>query len=332
MRRTLLRLAPILHLTRVTTAFAAVANVWFVILWTRASGGAFEPGTPALRSIPLWLALAGGAVNALGLFAYAAALNDVLDHRRDKTLHPDRPLPSGRLSVEGAIALVVGTFMAAVVGAGVLGVPAVMLTVVVAGAVLFFHAAGKFVPAIGLVVLGLIYAGQMVTPNLSLRFVWPVWLVMTHALLVGAAVHVLSRKVPALSRRAVLTAVLGWAFWTGVMLYAGWRRSGADGSERELWPAWVSGWAAVPPLVLATVFVVLAWRRVRVHGPGPRAAEKIARYGALWLSLYACGWTLGQGYGRELAILGVLTATGFAGMTVLREVYALLEHPTRYRR
>ncbi len=26
------RLAPILHLTRVTTAFAAIANAWFVIL------------------------------------------------------------------------------------------------------------------------------------------------------------------------------------------------------------------------------------------------------------------------------------------------------------
>jgi hypothetical protein len=328
MRRMLLRLAPVLHLTRVTTAFAAVANVWFVILWTRASGE-HEGAPAALRDTAAWVLLLGGAVNALGLFAYGAAMNDLLDIRRDRMFHPERPLPSGGISIDWAIALVVGTLMSAVLGASVLGMGAVLLTLVVGAAVFFYNAVGKFVPAIGLVLLGLIYAGQMVVPNLRLVFVWPVWLVMTHSLLVGGLSHVLGRKVPGVSRRATVVAVMGWAFWTAAMLYAGWWRASGDGG---LWPEWVMGRAAIWPAVLAALFVAMAWRKVRVHGAGPRAAEKVARYGALWLALYACAWLGGQGYWNEGMILGALTLAGFLGMTVLRELYGVLERPLGYRR
>src|SRR5262245_43319137 len=235
MRRTLLRLAPVLHPTRVTTAFAAVANAWFIILWTRASYPK-ELGPDALTDRPLWLLLVAGAVNALGLFTYGAALNDLLDLRRDRTLHPERPLPTGAISLEWAVGVVVGTFMTAVVGASMLGMEAVLLTVLIASAILFFHGAGKFIPALGLVLLGLIYAGHMVVPNLHISFVWPVWLVMTHSLAVGGVTHVIGRKVPSVSRRATVAAVTGWAFWSAVMLSSGWWRAHGHGG---LWPVWV---------------------------------------------------------------------------------------------
>ncbi|MBC7835616.1 MAG: UbiA family prenyltransferase [Phycisphaerales bacterium] len=334
MRRTLAKLAPILHLTRVTTAFAAIANVWFVVLWTQAS--AKEIGTPAMSDHPTWILLLGGAANALGLFAFAAALNDVLDLRRDRTLNPERPIASGRITLDAAVSLVVGTLMVAVLGAAVLGVQAVLLTLLVGGAILFFNAAGKFVPAVGLVALGLIYAGQMVVPNPQLVFVWPVWLVMTHSLAVAAVVHILKRKVPTLSRRAMGFAVFGWLFWTVIILVSGWARSRGEGG---LWPGWVSPWSALGPALLAAVFVLMSYRKVRLYGPGPRAANKIARYGALWLALYACAWLIGQSiwaeegsYARAAWILTALSAAGFIGMTVLREAYALLEHPLGYRR
>jgi 4-hydroxybenzoate polyprenyltransferase len=341
MRRAMLRLAPILQLTRVTTAFASVANVWFVILWTRAAATPpgldpadaaavtappLEPGTEALRTLPLWALLLGGAVNALGLFAYAAALNDVLDFRRDRALHPDRPLPSGRLTIGSAITLVVCTFIAAVLGAAVLGIGSVVLTLLIAGAILFFNGAGRFVPAVGLIVLGLIYAGQMVTPNLNLRFVWPVWLVMTHSLLVATAAHIYGRKVPLISRRAAATAVAGWAFWSAVMFFFAYRRSGT------LWPEWVSPSAALGPAVLAGLFALWAWQKVRTHGRSARAAEKVSRYGALWLALYACAWMFGQGYTSGGFILTALTVVGFVGMTTLREIYNLIQNPLGYRR
>lgn len=430
MRSWIARIIPALRLARVSVAFAAVANVWFVILWTRASAN--EPGTAALKpdssgflggslsqgsTWELVILLASSAANALGLFAFATTFNDLLDWRRDRSTNPDRPIPAGRLSVDQAATLVAASFGVAVLGATVLGMPSVLLTIVVGGAILFFNALGKYVPAVGLVVLGLIYAGQMVVPNLGLRFVWPVWLVMTHALAVGAIVHVVGRKTPTVSARAAITACAGWLFWTLVILGVGYWRSApampvspagtsaraasavgatasdrsadraraaepesganstgstplpenaesprADGTPREprdatrggesasaaptpptpplpkadlrrsLWPAWVDPWAALWLFLLVLAFAMLVLRRIRSLGMNQRSGEKIARYGALWLAFYACAWCASQKFWTEASILAVLAGVGLLGMTLLREVIALIEHPVGYRR
>jgi hypothetical protein len=218
-----------------------------------------------------------------------------------------------------------------VLGATPLGITSVLLTLTVAGAILFFNAAGKYVPGVGLVVLGLIYAGQMVIPNLHLRFVVPVWLVMTHALVVASWVHVLGRKAPGISARATLFAIVGWTFWSGVMFFFGWNRNrGSD--DMLLWPGWVSWTTAIAPTLLAAVFALLVWRRVQLLGRGPRVAEKIARYGALWLSLYGAAWLFGQGLTLGGWILTALAIVGLLGMTVIREAVALIEQPLGYRR
>ncbi|QKK08773.1 MAG: UbiA family prenyltransferase [Planctomycetota bacterium] len=194
MERFLGRISPILYLTRVTTAFAAVANVWFVILWS--SRVAEEAPTPHLDDKPMWALLLGGAASALGLYSYGTCLNDLLDVRRDRALRPERPLASGQLSIETAAVTVALTLIIAVLGATVFGTASVLLTLALAFGILFFNTAARFVPAVGLVVLGLLYAGHILVPNPGLRFMWPVWLVMTHALIVAAATHVLARKVP----------------------------------------------------------------------------------------------------------------------------------------
>lgn len=332
MRRFLVRLAPALRLTRVTTGFAAVSNVWFVVLWTRGSvedGARLEGGAELLWSLPVWLLLCGATLNALGLFGFAAALNDVLDQRRDEAFGRDRPIASGRISVERAVALVALTFMCAVLGATLLGTEAVLLTVLVSGAALFFNGVGKFVPAVGAVVLGLMYAGQMVVPNIHLKFVWPVWLVMTHSLGVALLTHWLGRRVPVLSRRAVIFSVLGWLFWTGVMATSAWVRGQDAGG---LWPAWVNGWAWLLPGLLALGYAFYVWRRVTSLGRGTRSAEKVARYGALWLSFYSCAWLIGQGLWAYAGVLGTLALAGWLGMTVVREVFAAFDEPMEYRR
>lgn len=325
MRQWLEQIAPVLHLTRVTTAFAAVANVWLVLLWSRAH--AEEDALALLRDRPLWLLLAGGAAAAVGLYAYGACLNDFLDIHRDRALRPTRPLASGRASTQTAVVAVVSTLMLSVLGATVFGNGAVVATVGLAGAILLFHAAGKFVPAIGLVLLSVIYAGHMLVPNLWVRFLPPVWLVMTHAMAVAGLTHWLGRKAPPMSRRALVFAIGGWVVCTVVLVAIGWQRQGGT-----LWPAWVPTSVLLMPGALVVMFVVLVIRRIRTFGPGPRAAEKIERYGSLWLALYACAWLLGAGKIPESLIMMGLAAAGFAGMTVLREVYALAEHPLGYRR
>ena len=321
----LTRLSPILHLTRITTAFAVIGNVWFVILWTRVSPQESQRAASELLERPLWFVLGGGTIYALGLFMYGMALNDTLDLRRDRALHPERPLPSGRVTVDTAARLVALTLMLSVLGATTLGTTAVLVGLLTAGAILFYNAGAKYVPSIGLVALGLIYAAHMVAVNMKLIFVWPVWLVMTHALLLGAVTHRLGRKRPRLSGAMLIAAAIGWAFWSGVLLWTGQRRGG-------WWPDWVHPEAAIGPAVLALAFVVFAITKARRAGSGPRAAEKLHRYGMLWLTMYATAWLLGQGAMTEAMILGALTIVGFLGMTVLREVYGLLENPVGYRR
>lgn len=327
MRRLLQRIAPALHLTRVTMAFAVISNTWFVILWTRANPE--NEGRPAvLLEQPLWLLLLAAAMVGVGLFAFGVALNDILDLRRDRLLRPERPLASGQMRLDQAVPLVVATMILAVLGATAFGTRAVLMTIALQAAILVFNAAGKFIPAIGLVFLGLIYGGHMLIPNLHLRFLWPVWLVMTHALVVAAVTHRMANKVPKLSKRAIAAAAVGWLFWSGVLLYRQWKHTDGLG----VWPGWVPITALAWPGALAVLFVLTSWRRVLRYGSGPRAAEKIDRYGALWLSFYGCAWLFGTNHMQAaLAMLG-LAAASVAGMTILRETYGLLEQPLGYRR
>lgn len=324
MRQLLLRIAPVLHLTRLTTAFAAVGNIWFVILWTDAHPP-FEKAADS-TSNPLWVMLGGGAVVGVCLYAFAAALNDTLDIRRDRVLHPLRPLASGRLNIDAAVGLVVVSLLGAILGATAIGTSAVLMTLLTAGACLVYHGMAKFFPAVGLVALSLIYGAHMLIGNVELVFVWPVWLVMTHAMLVGATTHRLEERRPALSTASVVSATLGWTFWSAVLLYVGTRHG------RGVWPDYVSPWSAVGPGVLAALFVVVARRKAARAVSARQAADKITRYGALWLTLYGVAWLVGQGKWTSAAILGGLAAVGFLGMTVLREAYAMLEHPLAYRR
>ncbi len=327
MRVVLRRLLPLLHLTRITTAFAAISNVWFVILWTREAGPELEPGTAAIWSTDLSLTslLATSAVAAGGLFVYGMALNDVLDVQHDRAFAPRRPLPSGQLRMVWAVCLVITALMTALLGAIVLGTSALLLCMLTAGAILFFNAAGKFIPAVGLVSLGLIYAAHMMIPNFQLHFVWPVWTVMTHALVVGAWTYSLAEKRPLMSRRGVVAMIFGWAVWSCVLFTAAYRRGG-------IWPDWVEPAAAIGPAVLALLFVWYAMRKVRKTPSRTRAAEKLVRYGALWLALYDTAWLFGQGYWKPAAVLGIVALVGFIGMTVVRELLSLIDQPLEYRR
>lgn len=330
MRRVLARISPVLRVTRVTAAFAAVSNTWFVVLWTRQAAGE-HPGP--LRDASLWVLLLGATGSAVGLFAFGACLNDVLDVRRDRQFKPDRPLASGTLAMEAAAWIVAMTLIVAVLGATPFGVSGVVLTLMVATAILAFNGAGKFVPGIGIVLLGLIYAGQMLVPHPDMVFLIPVWLVMTHTLIVAGLAHAAARKVPRITPRALLAAVAGWAFWSLVLLGLGWWRSATPHGTgaRSVWPAWLDIGAALWPAGLWVLFLVLMLRKMRTIGNGPRASDKVWRYGSLWLPLYGCGWMIGAGHHGAAIILGALALAGVLGMTVLRELYGLLEQPVGFR-
>lgn len=317
------RLTPVLQLARVTTAFGSVANIWFVILWVRAIPREEPP--PPLATHPLWLLLAGGALYAGAMHAFGVALNDILDLRRDRALRPSRPIASGRLHVQRAVLIVAATLLVGVLGATTFGTLGVVVCLVSAVGILAYNAAAKFIPAAGFVALALLYSVHMATPDIAIRLLWPLWLVMTHCLVVSSVTHALARKVPRLSSRGAVGVGLAWALITAAVARAMIARGG-------LWPDWVDPLAGVIPGVLCLGFVAYAGHKVLILGPGQRSAEKVAKYGALWLSLYAPGWLLGQGAWTEAGILGALALTGLLGMTVLRELYTLLQRPLGYRR
>lgn len=327
-RTVLTRISPVLRLTRVTSGFAAIGNVWFVILWTRLH--AEESWNSTILEEPLWLLLLGGCLAAVGLYAFGASLNDLVDLRRDRVLRPERPLAAGRLTPTLATAVVAGTMVMAVLGATIFGTAAVVLTLGLAVAILAYTLAARFVPGIGLVLLGLVYAGHMLVPNLGLKFLWPVWGVMTHALLVAAVSHVIGRKIPVLSRRAAIACVAGWAFWSILMLW--W---GTAANEGEIWPAWVPVTSLLWIAGIGVAFGLFIAYRLSQPGTPERHADRVVRYGTLWLPLYGAGWMFGQridGSVQAGAMLLGIALISLLGMTVLRELYGLSEQPIGYRR
>lgn len=328
MRTLLSSVSPVLRLTRITSGFAAIGNVWFVVLWSRVNGE--ETGSMTVRQEPLWLLLLGGAAAAVGLYAFGAALNDLVDLRRDRLLKPERPMAAGRVTPAIGIAIVACAMVAALLGSTVFGTAAVVLTLLLSIAVLVYTLAARFIPGVGLVVLGLVYAGHMLVPNVGLRFLWPVWVVMTHALIVAVVAHVVGRKVPTLSRRAGIAVGAGWVFWTLVL---GWWSSRRNGGE--IWPGWVEAGSLAWVAPVAIAFGLFLWSRLRRPGVPARQAERVVRYGTLWLPLYGAAWLFGDGgahaSGSAWLLVGV-AGLSLVGMTVLRELYGLAEQPIGYRR
>ena len=131
------RIMTTLQLTRMSVAFGAVSDLWFVIVltWmmegTTTAGAVTDWGTGS-SSIALVTSLVAGIFIALGLFGYGASLNDVLDARRDATFSPERPIPAGRIGPGQAVILTVCLLMTAVLGAAALGPWPFWLTLLVA--------------------------------------------------------------------------------------------------------------------------------------------------------------------------------------------------------
>ncbi len=309
-----------IQLTRLTMGFGAVADIWFVILLTQGRG---EYVYVPVHSMDLSFALVAGAIVAIGLFAYGASLNDVLDARHDSTFSPDRPIPAGRIKLGQAVVVTIGSLIVAVLAAAVLGTWALRITLLTSAGILFYNAAGKYVPAVGLVTLGLIHAAHMFIPNHQLTFTLPVWLVMTHSVGIAATVHVLEDKRPRLTRRTVIALFLGWVGWSVIIL-----GGGAWGGG--LWPADADWPQAMWPIAAVVGVMAIGWWKAS-SATGRAAAEKLKRYGAMWHGLYGAGWLAAVGLGQQAIGLLVFALVGFAAMTLIKEVSGLATRPLAYR-
>jgi 4-hydroxybenzoate polyprenyltransferase len=317
-----MRLITAIQLTRLTMAVGAVADLWFVILYTSAHRQEYESLAPTMQ-IPMPLLLLAGAVTALGLFGFGAAINDLLDARHDMTFSPDRPIPAGQIRFSQAVVVCVGSLMASMLGGAAMGTWALYATAITAAGILFYNTTGRFIPAVGIVVVGLFHATHMMIPNVLLSFTLPVWLVMTHAMAIALGVHVLEDKRPRLSRRALGAIIVAWLFWSSIVIGLGAMRGGP-------WPA-SAGWPMVIlPALAVGCFAALAWWKCR-RVPGASAAEKLKRYGALFQCLYGAAWLAGLDLIGPAFVLIALGLAGLIGMTVIRELSALASRPLTWR-
>jgi len=319
--RLLVRILTAVQLTRLTIAFGAVSDVWFVILLTREEAPSSD--LPA-ATMPWPWSLLAGAVVAVGLTSCGAALNDVMDARHDATFSPQRPIPAGRVRSAHAMVVAVGSLIAAILAAAAFGIPGVCIALLTAAGILFYNATARFIPAVGLPTIGLVHATLMFIPNHLLAFTLPVWLILTHTMAINAAVHVLEDKRPRLRQRTAVAAIVGWLAWSAIVIGLGASRSGG------VLPAGLDHMALLGPMAaMAGFLAVAAWK---TSGVTPEvAAEKLKRYGAMWQSLYGAAWLLALGQHTEAAAIACFAVLGFAAMTLIKELIGLTGQPVGYR-
>ena len=324
------RVMTTLQLTRISVAFGAVSDLWFmiVLLWMLQKdsfdGVIVEwSGTTGLAWLPL--ALAAGLVIALGLFAYGASLNDVLDVRRDAAFRSQRPIPTGRIASGQAVVVTGCALLTAMVGAMGLGTWPVWMTMLVALMLLFYNAAGRYLPAVGIVTIGLVHAAHMLIPDPGFPILLPIWLSMTHAMVVALGIWVLEDKRPRITVPVLLGIAAGWVCWSGVAGWMSWSRMGG------LWPDHLPGWGLAWPAAAGIGGVFLLRRKQRSAVNGRVGAEKLRRYGALWHCIYAAAWFAALQMPLPALGFAALSVLGFIVMTVLREVVGLSGRPLGFR-
>lgn len=120
----MIRPVALLKLTRFPLAFTAVADSATAYLLVTGGGS------------PSWPILGTLAVSSASLYMAGMVLNDVADAERDRTRHPERPIPAGQVSrkpaaVFGALLVALALGVAAAsslpLGAGAAGVVALIL-------------------------------------------------------------------------------------------------------------------------------------------------------------------------------------------------------------
>ena len=138
---------PYLQLTRPANLLTAAADVL--------AGAALAPlaglSSPFSAGQPVWLLV----LATIGLYGGGVVLNDVFDAKLDAIERPERPIPSGRVSLGRASALGVGLLLLGVVLAFFYSQTSGWLALLVAGLAVFYDWFGKHQGLFGPVNMGL---------------------------------------------------------------------------------------------------------------------------------------------------------------------------------
>lgn len=219
-----------LKLFRLPFVFTAMAD--------SATGYLMTSSAPQPRVLGL-LALASA-----GLYLFGMAMNDVADHRRDRTLAPGRPIPSGKISLRGATTAAVLAGAAGALGVRLLeGKPGPIQGMFVAAfiGIMLYDFLVKIPPVMGSIrffnfLMGVAVAGPLTGPAIALGL---------PTLLYGSSLTFVSTLEDGEGRKG-----LRWLGVSGMSIAA--LAPGVAGSPWGLLPglvlaAWLFRWAAAPP-------------------------------------------------------------------------------------
>lgn len=268
-----------LRLARFDLFAAAVGSLW-LMLWLAPAVESAGRVNPAIGRL--------GSAGSLGLGTLIAA-----------------GLVGGYLWMNRATRLAMAMLLGAVAAAMAFGPVSGVLALLVAAGIVMHNVVGRYVPAVGIVAAGLLWAAGMAIVNPHLGFGHPIALAMTHVMACAVLVHIYERRRPMLSTESGVLIGVGWAFWIllGVSLIGQRRQTITAGGEHAL--IWIGPMAALAAWVVVAAIMV----RLRVD------AARLRRAAALWLLVYAAGWLVGAGLpGRAAAVVGL----AFAGWALDR--------------
>jgi 4-hydroxybenzoate polyprenyltransferase len=279
--------------------------------------GYLELVRPANVATALADVLAGYAVAGLGhpgrlgwllvstacLYAGGVVLNDVFDRDVDRTERPERPIPSGRVSVAAAATLGLALLALGVFAASLATSASGLVAAATAGCVLLYDAWGKRQGLLGPVNMGMcrglnLLLGVSAAPAV-LSEAWPLSLL---PLIYIAAVTAVSRGEVHGGRREI--AAIALISLSLVLAALGALAVGrGDGSWAGVAFTALLGWRVLPAF----------WGAYRTPAPGP--IRHAIRTGVL--SLVLLDAAIGATYGGAVYSLAIL-ATGLAAWSLAR--------------
>jgi UbiA prenyltransferase family len=305
----------LLGLVRPEVLLALVSALWLMTFL----GHYIEPetrGNASLVGLGLWGALGLSAVIAVGLGLFMMALNDALDARHDRAFEPDRPIPSGRVTQRAAFGLAMAGLLAALAAAVAFGPLSIILALVAAGAIVFYNFAGRFVPAVGIITLGLVIGITALIPNPRLAFAWPILLMMTHTIAAATVRHWLAGKRPVLTPVNGWGILVGWVFWSLVVLML--IRVRDEGIEHE-----GVGLIWIGPTIAAAVFSLITWLILGPSTLAPSArrgtAARFTKLTTVWLIVFNASWLMSAGLWWQGLIVLSLLAFGLLSMGAVQK-------------
>ncbi|HEY3322124.1 MAG TPA: UbiA family prenyltransferase [Planctomycetota bacterium] len=223
------------------------------------------------------------------LYLAGMAFNDVADREIDAEFHADRPIPSGKISVDGAIACGV-VLMAIGVGLSALaGMSSLIRGAMLAAAILKYDFDSKNHALSGPLFLGVcrflnMQLGLSAHPDfgsslVTAGFLEVPWGPAIASGLYAAGLTAFSAQEEEGKRTTAIIA--GWILAFGGILVAG---IGSIGGTRL-------AWAALAPLTLVLLYLT---KRLRKLGT-PQAARDLVRAGVMGVCVLDCGMVLGFG-------------------------------------